>query len=347
MIQPFDLDDALTRLATGRDYAKLTSAEVRVGLEVANVGLGRVDYVRETMVLDPLAAVLFDLPANTQVPRSELHKRIHDDDWPHVSAEIERLLTPGAPDVVDVTHRIQTPDGSDRWVNARKRVTFAGAGDTAMPVTGVFAVKDVTERKTAELRSTYLIGELNHRTKNLITVVTAITRQLKRHSDPAEVPDKLLDRLGALARNQDAIVGHQNVDFELGEVLNRQVGVLDPSAVQRIEINGDPVTISTATAQTFAMASHELITNSLKHGALAQEAADVQIKWQIDDVAERLVFQWTERGCQGVTEPNATGYGKQILTRFVEGTLAAEALMEFKPTGLNYVVRIPLDRLSS
>ena len=101
----------------------LTFEDMELGLKVARVGLGKVDYRADTLRCDALAAEFFGLDAGVELPRAELHARIHPEDWPQVEEGLTCLLSPEHPlQVLDMTHRILVPDVPLRWVNARKQV---------------------------------------------------------------------------------------------------------------------------------------------------------------------------------------------------------------------------------
>ncbi|WP_372804471.1 PAS domain-containing protein, partial [Loktanella salsilacus] len=111
-----------------------------LGMRVTDLGLGlgTIDYTADTITLDDRAAALFELPANTPVPRKTLHAQIHPDDIGEVECLVEQMLSPQLPNFIDVIHRVQTADGSERWVSARKRVSFgpADANGIMPPVSG-------------------------------------------------------------------------------------------------------------------------------------------------------------------------------------------------------------------
>ena len=65
---------------------------------------------------------------------------------------------------------------------------------------------DVTEQRQAEEQSRYLMGELNHRTKNLLTVVQAIARNTVRSTDTGSFLDTFSARLAGLAASNNLLV---------------------------------------------------------------------------------------------------------------------------------------------
>jgi two-component sensor histidine kinase len=65
---------------------------------------------------------------------------------------------------------------------------------------------DVTDQRLAEEHSRYLMGELNHRTKNLLTVVQAIARNTARAMTPNDFLDTFASLLAGLAASNDLLV---------------------------------------------------------------------------------------------------------------------------------------------
>ncbi len=317
---------------------------MQIGLDVARVGLGTVDYRRNTVNLDPLVAGLFDLPAHTDVLRSDLHARIHPDDWPDVEHEVDALLDPARPDVIDLTHRVLLPDGTVRWVHVRKRVSFETRDPGASPDRGIFAVVDVTAQKQAELRAEMLIGELNHRAKNLITVIIGITRQLDRESDPARLAERLIERLMVLARNQDALTGNAEGVFDMRQVLDHQLRPFRDAHSARITLDVPAQILSPGTAQIVAMATHELLTNAVKYGALSGPEGNVRIAWDI--TGDQGHFSWIESGGPAVTAPERTGFGSQVVRSLIEVSLDADVTLEYPPEGVRYTFTAPMDRIA-
>ncbi|WP_375263501.1 sensor histidine kinase [Palleronia sp.] len=323
------------------DYSGLTTEEMEIGLQVAKVGLGRVDYVSDVVRLDQLAAEIFGLTAGVDIAREDFHKQIHRDDWPEVEVTIEQLSSAHGPDVVDLNHRTFDHEGKLRWVNARKRVFYDPDGDRSAPRSAIFAVVDGTSRKMAELQSQMLIGELNHRTKNLITVVASIARQLRRHSTPEDFPDRFIDRLQALARNQEATAHGTAHGYDLKEIIAQQVMPFEGRRQVRLDIDGPRVEMASQSAHVMAMMCHELLTNAAKYGALAGDGR-VEITWRIDD-DECLHFDWVERGGPPVSQPERTGYGTQVVTVLAAAAFDAKIKLEYPTKGFRLSLVAPLE----
>ena len=74
-----------------------------------------------------------------------------------------------------------------------------------------------------------------------------------------------------------------------------------------------------------ALVIHELATNSIKYGALSQEAGSLDVACRID--GGETVLVWTERGGPPISAPSGqTGFGsvlvKNTITRNLGGTIA-------------------------
>ena len=322
-------------------YSHLSSAEMEVGLEVARVGIGRVDYLNDTVRLDGISAELFGFPVGAEVPRSEFHGRIHPDDWVFVEREVDILLAPEEPDVIDLTHRIVQPNGDIRWVNARKRVTFDKGLRDDGPVEGVFAVVDVTDAKVAQAQTDLLIGELNHRTKNLVTVVQGISRLLARSVAPEDFPEHLNERLNVLVRNQDAMIKGGGGAFELQDVLRSQLAPFDEDLRSRVETRGAPMRITADAAQVIGMVVHELSTNAVKYGALSQRGGRVTVDWTATPDASMAELHWQESGGPKVQQPARKGFGSQVLQTLPKLTLDGEVDISYGESGVHYSLRFP------
>src|SRR5262245_59079955 len=143
--------------------------------------------------------------------------------------------------------------------------------------------------ETRELleRRDLLTRELQHRTKNLLSVIQAIASASLRESEGREV---FFDRLHALAKAQDLIIE----GAARGALMTDVVKSALESFGTRVFIDGPEVFLNPNAAQGFALIMHELATNAAKHGSLTTEAGTVSVHWSIDVSAAEpiIVFRW-------------------------------------------------------
>ena len=306
-----------------------------LGVRVAGLGLGRVDYLADTITLDSRAAELFTLPAHQPIPRQDLHDRIHPDDRPAVETLVAQMLSHAAPDHIDVVHRVSTPDGSERWLSARKQVAFDAAPGTAdrRPVTGLVAIMDMTQHKQAEARVQDLMREMNHRQKNLLTVVQGIARMTARTARPEDFLDRFDLRLRALSQN-DLLVSHGQENVRLDALVRQQLRPFTGDMTDAVTLSGPDLPLRFEAIQPIGLALHELATNASKYGALSVMDGRVDIAWTVEP--ERFAMSWTEVGGPTVTPPTRKGFGSTVLQTMVHTSLSAEVTLRFDPAGLHW-----------
>ncbi|WP_169795948.1 sensor histidine kinase [Pseudoponticoccus marisrubri] len=330
------------------ERTRLGEDQLRVGLEVASIGIGSVNYRDDTVFLDDLAAKLFDLPAGMEIMRDALHQRIHPEDWPEVELRVTCLLDPGDVDVLNLTHRVVLPDGETRWVRTRKQITFETPADGGRrrPVSGVFAVYDVTEEHRSQEQIQLLLGEMNHRTKNVYSVVTGIARQMKRQVDDNGFVDAFVERVNALARNQDTVAQERTARADIRDVITAQVQPFIGKDPGRVMMKGPRQPLTADTAQAIALSMHEMMTNAVKYGALSQEGGRVTVQWSREgDARERFVLDWQEHDGPAVTPPEREGFGTKLLDMFTRSALGGEVALSYPPEGFHARISAPADRL--
>ena len=84
-------------------------------------------------------------------------------------------------------------------------------------------IRDISERKMAEERAHFLMREVNHRAKNLLTVVQAIAHQSAKGLNPQIFAENLTRRLQSLSASQDLIVSGNWVHVPLAELVKSQL----------------------------------------------------------------------------------------------------------------------------
>ena len=153
--------------------------------------------------------------------------------------------------------------------------------DQSGTVVGVVGVStDVTDREKRAQHIEFIMRELSHRSKNLLTVIQSIARQTAKQSVDFDQFQHAFDsRLQSLAALHDLLIQHNWEGATISEVVQSQ---LKPFANRdRVDAGGVDVLLKPDVAQIFAMAFHELATNATKYGALSSDGGRVAISWSV------------------------------------------------------------------
>ena len=272
---------------------------------------------------------------------------VHPDDREAETAAWAAALPTGR---LDIEYRVRrASDGAWLWHHTR---SLPVRDDLGRIVEWLGTTTDVQELKELQERQSVMVAELQHRTRNLITVVGAIARQTMVQTGPSEAfRDEFDHRLAALARVQ-GLLSRSDEDPVTIEALIRME--LDALGVQgdvglRVTLDGPSVPLRNAIVQTLALALHELATNALKHGALSQHQGKLHVAWQVvkaDDNSHTLAIVWTESGTGGevATSPGRRGYGRELIERARPYALGARTSFAFTSDGLHCSIDIPLNK---
>ncbi|MGC1587153.1 MAG: PAS domain S-box protein, partial [Rhodomicrobium sp.] len=222
-------------------------------------------------------------------------------------------------------------DGSEFPVEIGLGSFTAGDGEMSLAI-----VTDITERKRVDEREKLLVGELEHRTKNLFAVVHALAhRSLRGNHTLDEAREAFLGRMQALMRADQRLTNSAWKGTSLSDIACSE---LEPFA-GRFKLDGAEIELSPQAAQNFALAVHELATNASKYGALSTAEGRIAIEWSVhaNKEGKALKFHWQEHGGPPVSIPKKDGFGAALL----KATLG-EGRIEFAAKGLNYEVDVPL-----
>ena len=100
-----------------------------------------------------------------------------------------------------------------------------------------------------------------------------------------------------------------------------------------MQVDGPPLFLETSTAQTIAVALHELTTNAAKYGALSVPEGRVEIAWS-HKADEHLTLRWTETGGPAVEPPTRKGFGTRVMEAMVKSQLQGEIRFDWRSEGL-------------
>jgi two-component sensor histidine kinase/CheY-like chemotaxis protein len=230
--------------------------------------------------------------------------------------------------------RIVRPSGEVRWCTG----TAAASTDKDGRVVRVSGVTvDVTERKQAEERQNLLAREVDHRAKNALALAQSIVR-LTRGENVKSYIHSVEGRINALARVHTVLSLSSWQGAEIRKLIDEE---LAPYATgEQVVLSGPEVQLLPATAQTVALALHELITNSAKYGALSTQCGRLSVSWE--NQAELLKIVWAETGGPPVETPTTRGFGTRSVIASIESQLGGKAEFDWRPEGLVCRLSVPL-----
>jgi PAS domain S-box-containing protein len=196
---------------------------------------------------------------------------------------------------------------------------------------------DITERKKQEAMLRELMREVNHRSKNLLSVVQAIARQMPE-VEPKIYKRELGLRLQSLAASQDILVNSGWQRVQMSAVLLSQLEHFQNLVGKRIFLSGPDLMVTPAATQAFSMAVYELTTNATKYGALSNDSGIVELSWHIahEESSPRLHFNWQERGGPEVAQPSRAGFGSKVLMHLVPGLVNGKSTATYDPAGFEW-----------
>lgn len=220
-----------------------------------------------------------------------------------------------------------------------QRILQADSGRRLLLLT----ITDATERTQESDRKDVLIGELDHRIKNILAVAQSLARQTKTDNRTAkEYSDDLLARLNALAKALEVTTTEEKAELPalVRKVLEPYIG--DGGSV--VLEKGPTVSLSTSQAMGLGMMLHELATNAVKHGALSVSDGRVTIVWTIDEDESRtstVNLRWRESNGPKVTPPSANGFGTRLIEFTAEQELGGRVEQDYTADGLVVTLSFP------
>ncbi len=212
------------------------------------------------------------------------------------------------------------------------------------PLRWVAFTLDLSERKASEAHIRHLLEELTHRTKNLISVIQAISHQTVRTSGNLEEFERAFSgRLKALADIHAILVEDSWHGAAADELVRAQLAHCAELVGTRIHLDGPPVFLTAKACQYIGLALHELCTNAMKYGALSNDAGVVTIRWNVQppDHPELFQIEWLESGGPAVKAPARHGFGERVITQLAAQALDAKVSYALRPQGLRWLLEMP------
>jgi len=316
-------------------HARLLESEQRRSLAIAagKMGSWDWDWVNGDWMWDEGQFQIFGVDSKSfVVTPSNVQALLHPDDTDEL-LNAEAQFAKGVKSY-EAEFRIIRPDGEVRWCVGTAAATLDKTG-RVVRVSGVTV--DITERKHAEERQSLLAREVDHRAKNALALAQSIVRLTRGESVKAYV-QSVEGRINALARVHTVLSLSSWQGAEVRRLVDEELAPYSDG--NQIALSGPEVQLQPATAQTLALALHELVTNSAKYGALSTQAGRLSIRWENETNMLRLI--WEETGGPPVHEPTSRGFGTRSVIASIESQLGGQAEFDWHPEGLVCRLSVPM-----
>lgn len=205
------------------------------------------------------------------------------------------------------------------------------------------------DRSEAEDRIHLIMHELVHRTKNIMTLIQAMMRQLaRRETSMPEFQKAIGERLQGLGKSIEMLAQEQWAGVPISKVISLHMETFAETR-DRVRASGPDFTLRAEAVQNLGLVLHELATNSVKYGALSVPEGEVRIQWSdlgsalqndlTGEEGERLFrIEWKEIGGPPVEEPTSTGFGTTIIQRHAAASFNGTVELDYRREGFRWVL---------
>ena len=323
------------------------NSDLRNLLESTQIAAIFLDNELRVRSFTPTAAELFHLlETDVGQPIDDLGSRV---EYPGLGDDVRTVLTElGAierdllsKDGRSYIARVLPYRGVDKFV--------AGAVITFVDVTSTVRAESALRESEGRLRT--ILAELQHRVRNTLAVVKSITQRTAESSGSVEeMAAHLNGRFDAFARVQSAVTRNLGGGVVLRALVDDELLAHAAHEGNGLFVEGPDVSLLPSAAESISLALHELTTNAVKHGALANSnSGQIAIRWKFNrtGAGDELSFEWVERRSDGpIPRPERHGFGMELLTRILPYDLGASTSMEFRDDGLCFAMELPREHIA-
>lgn len=193
-----------------------------------------------------------------------------------------------------------------------------------------------------------LAREMNHRVKNLFSVVGGMIALTARSADsPADMARDLKGRLSALDLAHSMVspaLANGRVDpqgLDVHDLITRLVQPHQMPGRAQVSLDVPALRLSGRAVTDLALVIHELATNAAKYGALSDPQGTVSITGERG--GDTVTLNWSEAGGPLVTAaPLAKGFGSKLIEATVTRQMNGSLDTDWGEGGVSHSLTLPL-----
>jgi two-component sensor histidine kinase len=230
----------------------------------------------------------------------------------------------------------------DSSVAFDQRVFAARVSLILVAFCGLVLTSLLTERRDAEAHIQWLMGEVNHRAKNLLAVVQGVAHHTAAEERASGFLDTFRDRISGLAASHDLLMQRNWSGAGIEALARSQLAHFENLIGDRISLSGPSLVLKAAATQAIGMALHELATNASKYGSLSNPGGRVDITWSN---TPSFKMRWVESGGPPCTQPTQNGFGRGVLVDMARHQLQAAVRLDYEASGLTWELAAANERV--
>jgi two-component system CheB/CheR fusion protein len=340
-----ELQTVNSELKTKLEAVSRSHSDVQNLMAATDVGILFLDTQLRINRFTPHISDLFNI-VNGDEGRS-ITDFTHRLDYDDLAGDARKVLR----DLATTEREVRGRDGS--WYLTRLK-PYRTVEDKIDGVVVTFV--DIGERRRAEdalreseSRMRVLVSELQHRTRNLISVVMAMVERTRGATQTVDqFKTSLTDRLMALARVQGLLSrGAPGEGVTFDHLLESEISAQSENR-GTVTLDGPlGVVLNSISVQALAMALHELTTNALKYGALRPGSGRLNIRWRVQPENNQpwISVDWKESGvsiAEGADGPRPAGNGRRLIEEALPYQFGARTTFAMEPDGIHCTIALPL-----
>jgi PAS domain S-box-containing protein len=317
-----------------------TASRLSEAQSLAHIGHWEWDIRRDAVTWSDELYRIFGLtPSAENVSYAEYLQRLHPEDRAFVDETVQRAFAERRPFAFE--HRIVRPDGTERVVASRGRVSV----DNGEPIAMLGTAQDVTEQRQAERLRDDILSAVSHELRTPLTAVLgfALTLESRRDELSREEAERITRELAQAARRLERLLadlldvermrrGVVEISRTGTEVLSLVESAVASASLdgRRVDISGDRLKAE-IDAPKVERILENLILNAAKH---APEDAAIHVRLDaqgndlllavddegpgVPDEYKKLVFETFNRGPKMLSTMPGLGIGLALVARFAE-----------------------------
>ncbi|MGO9358708.1 MAG: HWE histidine kinase domain-containing protein [Xanthobacteraceae bacterium] len=202
--------------------------------------------------------------------------------------------------------------------------------------------REIDVRIGFENRLTMVIGELNHRVKNILAVLQSIvTRTLPHGADVDSAREMLIGRIHAMSNVVSLLSDSQWQGVKLR-------GLLESRAIphaDRIVVTGPDISVSPRAAQSLSLLFFELASHADEGLSLVGKHPSITAQWNVTGSGSDAVFdfRWEELNTSAATRSPDSDFGVALLERVAPEALGGSAKRYFTDVSYVYELTAPME----